>query len=100
MRKVVAFSMPHNYRDEIYNEGEGPSFCNDYEWGEPRRPAPQGGDWATLPIPMPECLIVITDRDGRAIAATAEEKRIRWTDLDIVVNGVRQYNADLNDAGG
>jgi hypothetical protein len=95
MRQVVIFSMPHNFRDEIYNEGDGPSFCHDYERGEPRRPAPLGGKWATLPIPMPDYLMVITDRDSRVIAATADESRIRWADLDIVVKGVEQYNADL-----
>jgi hypothetical protein len=94
MTPVSIFSMPHNYRDELYNEGEGPSF-SDYEQGEPRRPVPRGAEWATLPIPMPECLSTITDRDGMVIAAVADEKHIRWRDLDIVVTGVTQYNADI-----
>ena len=95
MRPCTIFSMPHNYRDPLYDEGDGPSFCNDYERGEPRRRAPQTGEWATLPIPMPESLIVFTGPDGRVIAASADGKRIRWADLDIVVKGVEQYNADL-----
>jgi hypothetical protein len=36
-----------------------------------------------------------TDPDGRVIAASADGKRIRWADLDIVVRGVEQYNANL-----
>jgi hypothetical protein len=100
MKPVTIFSMPHNFRDPLYNEGEGPSFCRDYEEGEPRRPAPRGGEWATLPIPMPECLMTTTDRDGRVIAATADGKRVRWADLDIVVTGIRQYNSDIADRDG
>jgi|HubBroStandDraft_6_1064221.scaffolds.fasta_scaffold894220_1 hypothetical protein len=98
MRQVAIFEMPHNYRDEIYDThgpGAGPSLCADYEPGEARRSAPSGGGWAKLPIVMPECLFIITDRDKRVIAATADGTRIRWTDLDIVVKGVEQYNADL-----
>jgi hypothetical protein len=95
MRPVTIFCMPHNYRDELYNEGEGPSFCHDYDRGEPRRPAPRGEEWARLPIAMPESLLCTSDRDGRVIAATADGKRIRWADLDIIVKGVEQYNADL-----
>jgi hypothetical protein len=95
MRTVSIISMPHNYRDELYSEGEGPSFCH-YNPGEPRRPSPLGGDeWATLPIPMPEGLMLTTDRDGRVIAADADGRRIRWADLDIVVKGVEQYNRDV-----
>jgi hypothetical protein len=93
MTPVTIFSMPHNYRDEIYNSGEGPSFV-DYGEGEPRRLAPRG-EWATLPIPMPECLMITTDHDGRTIAASADGKRIGWADLDVVVKGVEQYNADI-----
>lgn len=96
MRQVTIFILPHNFRDPLYDESEGPSFCHDdYERSEPRRRAPQSGEWATLPIPMPESLICTTDPDGRVIAATADGKRIRWADLDIVVAGVDQYNADL-----
>lgn len=95
MRQVTVYSMPHNYRDPLYDEGEGPSFCHDDDRGEPRRPAPHGGEWATLPIEMPECLMIFTDRDGRVIAATADGVRIRWADLDIVVRGVEQFNADI-----
>jgi hypothetical protein len=94
MRPVWIFSMPHNYRDELYNEGDGPSFV-EYEQGEQRRPSPSGRDVANLPIPMPECLLTFTDREGRVISAQADDKRIRWRDLDTVVTGVTQYNADV-----
>jgi hypothetical protein len=99
MRPCTILSMPHNYRDEIYNEGEGPSFCHDYDQGEPRRAAPRVSEWAVLPIPMPECLMVTTDHDGRVIGAIADGQRIRWADLDTVTRGVQQYNADLDTRG-
>jgi hypothetical protein len=90
MSPVNVIVLPHNFRDELYPEGEGPSFCYD---GTGVRPAPVMGGWATLPIPMPRCLVVTTDRDGETvIAATADGQQIRWKDLDIVVLGVRQYN--------
>ena len=95
-RPVTLFRMPHNFRDELYNEGEGPSFCH-YADGEERRPAPISGAWGDLPIlpiPMPSCLMMFTDADGKVIAATADGKQIRWRDLDIVVTAVEQYNED------
>jgi hypothetical protein len=93
MQSVRIFALPHNFRDEIYPEGEGPSFRH-YESGEPRGPTPVGIEWATLPMPMPTCLITITDGDGKAIAAAADGRWVRWRDLRTVLTAVRQYNAD------
>ena len=92
-RPVTLFRMPHNFRDELYDEGEGPSFCH-YADGDKRRPAPISGAWANLPIPMPSCLMMFTDAEGKVIAAAADGKQIRWRDLDIVVTAVEQYNED------
>jgi hypothetical protein len=94
MKPVTTFSMPHNFRDEIYAKGEGPSFCHYYGPGEARRPPPLGQEWATLPIAMPESLMTFTDPSGRVIAAWADGNQIRWADIDVVVKGVRQYNLD------
>jgi hypothetical protein len=99
MQPVVIFALPHNYRDEIYPEGEGPSFCHYYEPGEPRGPVPVGIEWAMLPMPMPTCLITIIDGDGKAIAAAADGKWVRWKDLRTVLTAVRQYNADCTRQG-
>jgi hypothetical protein len=92
--------MPFNYRTELYDEdgpGEGPHFPPPDEPDEKRGPGPSafGQEWATLPIPMPEVLSVFTDATGQVIAAWVDYLQVRWKDLDTVVTGVRQYNADL-----
>jgi hypothetical protein len=89
---VSVIVMPHNYRGEFYEPGEGPSFCS-YDPGESRGSA-SDVVWATLPLKMPQTLIVFTDLDGRPIAAVADGLSIRWTDLDIVLTAVRQFNDD------
>jgi hypothetical protein len=103
MTPVDIISLPFNYRTELYDEdgpGEGPHFAPPDDppddTNEKRGPGPSafGQEWATLPIPMPEVLTVFTEAGG-VIAAWADEKQIRWRDLDIVVTGVVQYNADL-----
>jgi hypothetical protein len=94
-------SMPFNGRIELYDSegvGEGPHFpCEDDDPDEERGPGPSayGQEWAMLPIPMPETLTVFTDHEGCVIAAWADDKQVRWKDLDIVVRGVEQYNADI-----
>jgi hypothetical protein len=105
MTPVHVVSMPFNGRCELYDSegpGEGPYFpCDDDDPDEPRGPGPSayGQEWAILPIRMPETLTVFTDSAGRAIAAwvmTGEDsKQIRWKDLDTVVRGVEEYNADI-----
>jgi hypothetical protein len=99
MTPVHVISMPFNGRCELYGSdgpGEGPHFpCEDDD--EERGPGPfaYGQQWATLPILMPGCLTIFTDHEGRVIAAWADELQIRWKDLDTVVRGVEQYNADI-----
>src|SRR5215469_12493526 len=91
MMPVSISSMPHNYRGPLYRPGEAPDvFCEDIDYAR----IPNLGEFATLPIPMPHCLMITTDAKGRVIAAEADGKRIRWKDLDTVVKGVEQYNAD------
>jgi hypothetical protein len=94
MQPVTVFVLPHNFRDEFYAEGEGPSFRR-YAPGESRGPIPEGTVWLDLPAPMPACLVTITDDAGKVIAATADGKHVRWKDLDIVCIAVRQFNEDL-----
>jgi hypothetical protein len=98
MQPVTVFSLPHNYRDPLYAPGEAPdSFCNDFT--HPDRMAPFGSEFVDLPIPMPGCLMINTDAVGRPIAAWADGKRIRWKDLDIVVEAVRQFNVHCAQMG-
>lgn len=93
MKPVTIFELPHNFRDRLYAPGEAPdAFCDDPELATLY---PYGHDFVDLPIPMPTCLFALTDRDGRVIAIPADGKRIRWADLDILLAGVEQYNADL-----
>jgi hypothetical protein len=97
MQPVVIFQLPHNYRDSLYEPGQAPSiFCDD-----PRDDlrSPFGNNFVDLPIKMPSCLIIHTDRDGRPIAAWANGARIRWRDLDTVVEGVRQFNVHCAQMG-
>jgi hypothetical protein len=91
---VQIIVLPHNFRAELYNEGEGPSFDSEHVPGTPRLPL-DDVEWATLPIAMPETLMLTTDATGRIIGAVADDKHVRWKDLDVVVQGVMQYNADL-----
>jgi hypothetical protein len=87
MQPVAVFSMPHNYRGPLYSPGEAPStFCDDSDYAAPP------SDFADLPMPMPQCLLITTDDRGRPIAAWADGRQIRWKNLDIVIEGVRQYN--------
>jgi hypothetical protein len=100
MTPVSIISMPFNHRCELYDvdgPGEGPHFPSTDGPDEERGPGPSadGQLWATLPMPMPEVLTVFTDATGHVIAAWADDKQIRWRDLDTVVEGVDQYNADL-----
>jgi hypothetical protein len=63
---VMGANPAHAVRGPKYVVKKGktpPGFCH-YEEDEPRRPAPQRGDWATLPIAMPESLMVATDHTG------------------------------------
>jgi hypothetical protein len=95
MRPVDIISMPHNGRCEFYPEGEGPSFNPDHQPGEPRMSLADI-EFADLPIPMPQCLMLTTDADGRVISAVTDAGlHIRWADLDVVLAGVEQYNRDL-----
>jgi hypothetical protein len=96
MNPVSIISMPHNGRCEFYAEGDGPSFDAEHVPGEPRMPIDPTTQWADLPIPMPHCLLLTTDGStGRVIAAMADDKQIRWQDIDTVLEGVRQFNADI-----
>jgi hypothetical protein len=94
MTPVTIIEMPHNGRAELYPEGEGPSFAEHLP-GERRLPLDPHVQWATLPIPMPEMLMVFTDASGKPIAAWADDVQIRWQDIDIVVAGVAQFNRDI-----
>lgn len=99
MQPVSVISMPHNFRDVLYDKsgpGQGPQFTvEDGTDDEPDRgPSAYGQEWVELPIPMPEVLQLATDQTGRVIAAWCDDKQVRWKDLDIVVTGVEQYNQD------
>jgi hypothetical protein len=95
MTPVTIIEMPHNYRGELYPEGEGPSFDAQHEPGTPRMSLDEI-EFATLPIPMPQCLMLSTDADGRVIGAVTDAGlHIRWADLDVVLRGVEQFNADI-----
>jgi hypothetical protein len=91
MSPVTILSMPHNYRDPLYED--------DADWrdedGESARAMPRFAPYVDLPIPMPACVMVITDRDGTPLAIHADGQRIRRQDVATVWAGVQQYNADL-----
>jgi hypothetical protein len=98
---VTVICMPHNYRAALYAEGEAPSTFGDDPDDDSvtSHASPMGSDFAVLPIPMPTLLFMRTDRTGKPIAAWADDQRIRWRDIDVVVTGVRQYNEDCDRAG-
>jgi hypothetical protein len=91
MEPVFIFSLPHNHRAPLYNEGEAPSMFDDPDG--PHSPVPITGEWLTLPAPMPKSLMLYTVND-RVVAARADDRRVRWKDLDTVVLAVQQYNRD------
>jgi hypothetical protein len=73
MMPVSIFSMPHNYRGQLYRPGEAPDvFCDDIDYAR----IPDLCEFATLPTPIPHCLMITTDATGRVIAAEADGKRI------------------------
>jgi hypothetical protein len=95
MRPVIVVALPHNYRLPLYQPGEAPDT-----YGDPAaETARDTSEWASLPIPMPRCLVLTVDAEDRVIAARADGKRIKWADLDVIVRGVQEYNADLAHAG-
>jgi hypothetical protein len=90
MRPVIILSLPHNHRLPLYQPGEAPDT-----YGDPAdETVPDTREWASLPIPMPRLLTLTTDHQGRVIAGQADGRRIRWRAIDIVVEGVQQFNAD------
>jgi hypothetical protein len=105
MTPVSIISMPFNYRCELYDKdgpGEGPHFAPPDDPAEKRGPGPSAGgqQWATLPIPMPETLTLFTDGTGKVIAAWTDDLQVSWKDLDVVLKGVEQFNADLASCDG
>jgi hypothetical protein len=95
MMPCAVFILPHNGRDELYQPADGPSTVTDYEPGEERRSAVPAGAFVDLSIPMPKSMMVHTGPDGRPLAIWTDCGRIRWRDLDTVLAGVFEYNADL-----
>jgi hypothetical protein len=66
-----------------------------------------GAEFIDLPIPMPSSAMLWLDRNRRPVAAwawfgtgeAAEQRRIRWQDLDVFVAGVGQFNRELAERG-
>jgi hypothetical protein len=87
MKPVRIVSMPHNHREPLHEDEL-----------EPGETMPASLPYLTLPIPMPETVVVITgtDRDDvLAIHCSNPNGRIRREDLATVWLGIQQYNSDL-----